>query len=354
MEDDEGFKKTGKRGKSVPTAFTLRDFMVSKSETRAKTFTRDTSARANTFSSGLVSGRSGLLAREAGDLTPSVPGGEDELLGYNMFELLGNAPEEAGGPVEKCDPLAAHHSGDQKKPSTSQEARAPTFSSSSTASSSSCSMPSCHSTYHIAPSSANTKSKEKEKNATFEEALGEHEKIMEERQEDSDMLAPSLRARFFGCIVRAPSGSTWARHEQAWTQHGQGRLAPTPCASPTKIQDKDIVYEIVEDEAVHYIKPTNTEELLQEQDGQDDQRVTGAIGVPSVELLSETLRDTQWEILKSGSVEKCSPCGMLNGKRWWEHGPTLSKHADLHHQAGTASGRDRHAEDVGRSLGLFE
>ena len=78
------------------------------------------------------------------------------------------------------------------------------------------------------------------------------------------------------------------------------------------------------------------------------------MGVPSVELPSETLRDTQWEILKSGIAEKCSPCGMLNGKRRWEHGPTLSKYVDLHHQAGTAFERDRHAEDVGRSLGLFE
>lgn len=424
MEDDEGFKKIGKRGKPEPTAFTLRDFMVSKSEPRAKTFTRDTSARANAFSSGLVSGRSGLLAREAGDLTPSVSGGEDELLGYNMFELLGNVPEEAGGPVEKCDPLAAHHSGDLKKPSTSQKARAPTSSSSSTASSSLSTMPSRPSTYHIAPSSANIKSKEKEKhkNVTFEEALEEHEKIMEQRQEQ------------------------WCSEPHRWTQHVQGRLAPTLCApsegptyASTNTQDKDIVYELIEDEAVHYIEPTTAEELLQEQDGQDDQRVTaetpdasvwrdlgtcpelepqhnvprtrapalfqksansatrghenvprmrdkahntdgvgvpghhygrrsvspkrpvvgladstGAIGVPPVELLSETPRDAQWEILKSGCIEKCSPCGMLNGKGWWEHGPTLSKYVDLHHQAGTAFERDRHAEDVGRSLGLFE
>ena len=214
-------------------------------------------------------------------------------------------------------PLAAHHSGDLKKPSTSQKARAPTSSSSSTGSSSLSTTPSRPSTYHIAPSSANIKSKEEEKNVTFEEALEEHEKIMEQRQEMQDIDVA-------GDAVRAPSGPTWTQHGQAWTQHGQGRLAPTLCASPTKIQDKDIVYEIVEDEAVHYREPTNTEELLQEENGQDDQRATGAIGAPPVELPSETLRDTQWEILKSGIVEKCSPCGMLNGKRWWEHGPSLS------------------------------
>jgi len=60
-----------------------------------------------------------------------VSRGEDELLGYNRFELLGNVPEEAGGPVVKCDPLAAHHSGDLKKLGTSQKAQARTSSSSS-------------------------------------------------------------------------------------------------------------------------------------------------------------------------------------------------------------------------------
>ena len=96
----------------MSTTFTLKGFIVSpkEGEPRANTFTRDTSSCANTFSSGLVSGRSGLLAREAGDLTPAV-------------QRLGNVPEEAGGPVAKCDPLAAHHSGDLKKLGTSQKAR---------------------------------------------------------------------------------------------------------------------------------------------------------------------------------------------------------------------------------------
>ncbi len=201
--------------------------------------------------------------------------------------------------MEKCDPLAAHHSGDLQKPSTSQKARAPTSSSSSTTSSLST-MPSRPSTYHIAPSSANIKSKEKEKNknVTFEEALEGHDKIMEQRQ---DSLRDTVISS--GVVRNTASGET-----SVAAQHVQGRLAPTLCASSegptyasTNTQDKDIVYELIEDEAVQY-----TEGLLQEDDGQDGQRGTGAIGVPSVELLAKLsgTRQISWSRTDSGKSSR--------------------------------------------------
>jgi len=122
------------------------------------------------------------------------------------------------------------------------------------------------------------------------------------------------------------------------------------------------VYELIEDEAVQY-----TEELLQEDDGQDGQRVTGAIGVPSVELLSETLRDEsvrsadrQWEILKSGCTLNSSKAGGGGGEGFPDFencgfSPDTGETVELHHRAGLASTRDRHAGTNGFSdVGLFE
>ena len=98
--------------------------------------------------------------------------------------------------------------------------------------------------------------------------------------------------------VRAPSGSTWTLRG-----HNVDRqLCPdTDTYASTNTQDKDIVYELIEDEAVQY-----TEGLLQEDDGQDGQRGTGAIGVPSVELLAKLsgTRQISWSRTDSGKSSR--------------------------------------------------
>ena len=90
----------------------------------------------------------------------------------------------------------------------------------------------------------NIKCKEKEKEVSFEEDLREHEEILQQRQEAQGHGGCRVKTGARQQRLRPPA----APSGPAWTPNGRAQIAPTLCASSQGTQEKDIVYELVEDE----------------------------------------------------------------------------------------------------------